>query len=225
MPLKIDISDVTVEKHESMHELHLWGVHTALWKNNCIVCGKDTNADKIHCGCGDGFYCSPYCQGHPAAHPEKQCLFLNCAPLKTRPTPNHRRAVVFQSEEPNLCLVWAKIEGNHVIIDHPTLDECYRGANGTDKPWVDLAVVNPVTDGSELFRKIGHGIAIGEFHGPVCFTAHWLTMRQASPRPRWSPGPARWTPAGATRASWTLLLRATGACGRARSSFSVMDTT
>lgn len=30
MPLKIDISDTAVEKHESTHELHLWGVHTSL---------------------------------------------------------------------------------------------------------------------------------------------------------------------------------------------------
>lgn len=130
-------------------------------------------------------------------------MFFNCAPLKARPTPNHRRAVVFESGEPNLSLVWAEIKDNHVIIEHQALDECYRGASGDDKPWLDLAVINPVTNGSELFRKIGHGIAMGEF-GAVCLTGRSIDPGlQDSRRPRWTPGPSLWTPGGATRASWT----------------------
>ncbi|AEO60406.1 hypothetical protein MYCTH_2112484 [Thermothelomyces thermophilus ATCC 42464] len=36
MPLRIDISDVAIEKTEAIHQLHVWGVKTSRWKNNCI---------------------------------------------------------------------------------------------------------------------------------------------------------------------------------------------
>ncbi|KAK4244427.1 hypothetical protein C7999DRAFT_17321 [Corynascus novoguineensis] len=36
MPLRINISDVAIEKHEAIHQLHVWGVKTSRWKNNCI---------------------------------------------------------------------------------------------------------------------------------------------------------------------------------------------
>ncbi|KAL2171359.1 hypothetical protein VTG60DRAFT_3001 [Thermothelomyces hinnuleus] len=37
MPLRIDISDAVIEKTEAIHQLHVWGVKTSRWKNNCIV--------------------------------------------------------------------------------------------------------------------------------------------------------------------------------------------
>ncbi|KAK4034376.1 hypothetical protein C8A01DRAFT_18821 [Parachaetomium inaequale] len=141
MPLKIDISDVAIEKKEAIHQLHIWGVQTSLWKNNCVVCGKDTDAARIRCGCGEGFFCSPN-------------------PLKDRPSPNHRRAVIFHSGAPNLSFVWIEIKGSHLVIDHPSLDECF-GYPGIGSAWLDLAVVNPAVQSVDTFEKIGHGLAIG----------------------------------------------------------------
>jgi hypothetical protein len=161
MPLKIDISDATIEKDESVHQLHIWGAHTPLFKTNCVVCGRDTDASKIRCGCGEGFFCSAACRDHPTAQPDSQCASLNDVPLKARPSRNHRRAVIFHSGTPNMSLVWAEIKGSKLIISHPSLDDFFGTLQDAEECWLDLAVINPALN-SELFKKIGHGIAMGE---------------------------------------------------------------
>ncbi|KAK4098555.1 hypothetical protein N658DRAFT_431937 [Parathielavia hyrcaniae] len=145
MPLTIDISDAAIEKTETTHGLHLWGVWTSLFATNCIVCGKAPNRNRVRCRCGDGYYCD---------NGLRQLL------LKDRPGLNHRRALVVHSEVPCLSLVWAEVKGSSLIIDHPSLDKYYKPRTGAAAPWVDLAVINPALD-LERFHKIGHGIAMG----------------------------------------------------------------
>lgn len=159
MRLQIDISDTAIEENEELHQLHLWGVQTSLWKNNCIVCGGDTDATRIRCPCGEGVLCSRTCEKHPRAVPLGQCRFMSFNPLKDRPSSNHRRIIIFGSEPPYLTLTWAEVKDSHLIIDHPTFD-AYYGGSRTGAFWLDLAVINPAVH-TELFRKIGHGIAIG----------------------------------------------------------------
>ncbi|KAK4149729.1 hypothetical protein C8A00DRAFT_18629 [Chaetomidium leptoderma] len=134
MSLKIDISDVAIEENESVHQLHMWGIQTSLWKTNCIVCGKDTDATRIRCDCGEGFYCSP--------------------------ARNHRRALVFHSEPPNLSLVWAEVKDSTLIIDDPGLANNFRSPGKSANPWLDLAIVNPAVKDATLFHKLGHGLVI-----------------------------------------------------------------
>ncbi|KAK3290904.1 uncharacterized protein B0H64DRAFT_420690 [Chaetomium fimeti] len=74
-------------------------------------------------------------------------------------TSNHRRIVILQSEFPWLNLVWADVKDSHLIIDHPVFDGFFGEPRGGSF-WLDLAVINPAVD-SALFRKIGHGIAMG----------------------------------------------------------------
>lgn len=159
MRLQIDISDVAIEENEEMHQLHLWGVQTSLWKNNCLVCGKDTDASRIRCRCGEGTFCDKECQHDPRALPLRQCAFIKRTPLRDRPSSSHRRIVILQSEQPWLNLVWAEVKDSHLIIDNPSFDGFYGGSR-TGSFWLDLAVINPAVE-NELFQKIGHGVAMG----------------------------------------------------------------
>ncbi|KAH6844576.1 hypothetical protein B0I37DRAFT_432976 [Chaetomium sp. MPI-CAGE-AT-0009] len=159
MRLQIDISDVAIEKNEEVHQLHLWGIQTSLWKNNCLVCGKETNAARIRCGCGEGVFCNDACRQQRRALPLTQCDFMNHTSLKDRPSSNHRRIVILQSEKPYLNPVWAEVKDSHLIIDHPVFDDFF-GEHKSGSSWLDLAVINPAVD-TALFRTIGHGIAMG----------------------------------------------------------------
>lgn len=159
MRLQIDISDAAVEEHEEIHQLHLWGFQTSLWKTSCMVCGKDTGPSRIRCICGEGVFCSQECQHDSRAIPLPQCAYIKYCPLKDRPSSNHRRIGVIQSEPPWLKLVWAEVKDSHLIIDHPTFDDFYGGSQA-GSVWLDLAVINPAVE-SEPFRKIGHGLAMG----------------------------------------------------------------
>ncbi len=161
MPLKIDISDATIEKTEWRHQLHIWGVQTSLWKTNCIRCGKDAGANKVRCDCGDCFFCRPACRNH-ATEPLAQCNDIaKQAPSKARPSPNHRRAVIFQSKHPQMALVWAEIRGSELIIDHDSLNAYCNPSGDAETAWLDLAAINPAVQ-CRTFLKIGHGIAMGE---------------------------------------------------------------
>ncbi|KAH6649320.1 hypothetical protein F5144DRAFT_521596 [Chaetomium tenue] len=135
MRLQIDISDAAVEENEDIHQLHLWGMQSSLWKTSCLICGKDTGPSRIRCNCGEG------------------------VPLKNRPSSNHRRIAIFQSDPPGLNLVWAEVKDSHLIIDDPTLDDFYGGSQ-TGSAWLDLAVINPAVE-NEPFHKLGHGLAMG----------------------------------------------------------------
>jgi hypothetical protein len=165
MPLRIDISDAAIEKHELTHRLHVWGPHTSAWKTNCILCGKDTGTNKLRCPCADGFFCSPDCYHH-ASIPTHQCGLIKEVPLTARPSPNHRRAVIFRSDQPQMVLAWAEIKGNELVINHETLEDYFDGCVYNDGAWLELAVINPAVP-SEAFRKIGHGIAMGESPSPL----------------------------------------------------------
>ncbi len=171
MPLTIDISDATIEKTESRHHLHLWGVQTSLWKATCISCGNDAGANKVRCDCGDCFFCCQACRDH-GTKPLTQCTQIaTLAPSKARPSPNHRRAVIFQSKEPQIALVWAEIRGSELIIDHDSLKAYCNPSENPETAWLDLAVINPAVK-CRTFTKIGHGIAMGESSSAVTPNTH-----------------------------------------------------
>ncbi|KAK3904180.1 hypothetical protein C8A05DRAFT_32067 [Staphylotrichum tortipilum] len=162
MPLNIDISD----------------------KNNCTVCGGETDESRIRCRCGDGFYCSRACRKNPDAIAADECVIVNQLPLKTRPTPHHRRALLIQSREPKFTFIWVEVKGSKLVIDEDAIDEhfaplawidreeskpVYKRLLGrsntkasTEKPkvWLDIAALNPSTN-NKFARMMGHGIAIG----------------------------------------------------------------
>lgn len=160
MPLRINISDVAIEKHEAIHQLHVWGIKTSRWKNNCIQCGRDTDTSRFRCYCGEGFFCSTVCQKKPFSNPQSQCAYFQRTPLSSRPSPNHRRAAVLHSGSPVVDLVWAEIKDDHLVIDHPSFQECF-GYPGIGCSWLELAVINPAVE-HESFKKIGHGLAMGD---------------------------------------------------------------
>ncbi|KAK4140714.1 uncharacterized protein C8A04DRAFT_14659 [Dichotomopilus funicola] len=141
MPLKIDISDTAIDREEEVHQLHMWGIQTSLWKNNCMTCGRETDeTQRIRCNCGEGVFCSDDCN-------------------TLRPSGNHRRAVVLHNDEPHLSLVWAEVRDDHLVIDHPSLDKCY-GYPGIGASWLDLAVINPACPNDGNFRYLGHGLVM-----------------------------------------------------------------
>ncbi len=103
---------------------------------------------------------------------------MNQLPLKVRPTPNHRRAVLAQSGSPNFCPIWIEVKDSQLIIDEDGIDDHFAPPASKRKPgvklpgnnikiWLDIAVLNPSMQ-TELARKAGHGLAIGQLLPPLC---------------------------------------------------------
>ncbi|KAL2259818.1 hypothetical protein VTK26DRAFT_6373 [Humicola hyalothermophila] len=172
-PVKIDISDVAIAEDEQRHQLHLWGPIASHWGPRCIMCSKEVEStpDTLRCLCKEDVYCGRECAITDKNLDKPQGLCTSFRKLsvlpgsRARPSPNHRRIVILH---PSISMswwspVWALVQDDKLIIEHPLLDDYFDRA-GTKDSWLDLSVMNPA-----MIRlgfddvQLGHGLVTGKF--------------------------------------------------------------